>query len=153
MRKTFWIVAAALCVSCACSGGAKPPPFKPIVDTKLLMAAVIDPQADVIWNSVGTIITMAGEENIRPKTEEEWMAVRNAAVAVAESGNLLMMVPRAKDEEWMRIALTMVNSGEKAIKAAEAKNADQVFDVGGEIYEACTNCHSKYMEAITRANK
>ena len=81
------------------------------------------------------------------------MAVRNAAVAVAESGNLLMMAPRAKDDAWMRICQTMVDAGAKAIRAAEAKNADQVFDAGGEIYEVCTNCHSKYMLAITQANK
>ena len=151
MRKNAWTVAAALLVSSAC--GAEPPPFKPIVDTKLLMEAVMDPQADIIWASVGSTITPAGEENTRPKTEAEWMAVRNAAVAVAESGNLLMMVPRAKDDEWMRISQTMVDTAAKAIKAAEAKNVDQVFDVGGELYEVCTNCHSKYMEAITQVDK
>jgi hypothetical protein len=148
MRNRLWIVAAAVLASSACTGGAEPPPFKPIVDTKLLMEAVLDPQADVIWNSVGTIITASGEENIRPKTEEEWIAVRNAAVAVAESGNLLMMVPRAKDEEWMRISQAMVDTGAKAIKAAEAKDVDQVFDVGGEIYAVCTNCHAKYDPSI-----
>ena len=150
MRNTLWIVAAAVLVSSACSGGAEPPPFKAIVDTKLLMEAVMDPQADVIWNSVGTIITAAGEEHIQPKTEEEWAAVRNAAVAVAESGNLLMMVPRAKDEEWMRISQAMVDTGAKAIKAAEARNVEQVFDVGGEIYAVCTNCHAKYDPSIAQ---
>ncbi len=153
MRKTSWIVAAAVFVSSACSGGAQPPPFKPIVDTKALMASVIDPQADIIWAAVGTIITAAGEENIRPKTEEEWMAVRNAAVVVAESGNLLMMVPRAKDEEWMRISQAMIDTAAKAMRAAEAKNADQVFVVGGDLYAVCTNCHAKYDPAIAQANK
>lgn len=154
MRTTFWLLATALFVSSACGGGAaEPPPFKPIVDTRLLMEAVVDPSADVIWDSVGTIITAEGEEHIRPKTDEEWMAVRNAAVAVAESGNLLMMVPRAQDEEWMRISQAMVDTGAKAIEAAEAQNVDQVFDVGGEIYAVCTNCHSKYVDEITQANK
>jgi hypothetical protein len=153
MRNTLWIVAATLFVCSACTGGAEPPPFKPIVDTKLLMEAVVDPQADVIWDSVGTIITAAGEEHIRPKTEEEWMAVRNAAVAVTESGNLLMMVPRAKDDEWMRICQAMVETGAKAIQAAEAKDVDRVFDVGGEIYAVCVNCHSKYVDAIAQADK
>lgn len=153
MRKTSSIVAAALFVSSACSGGAQPTPFKPIVDTKLLMESVIDPNADIIWASVGTIITAEGEENIRPKTEEEWMAVRNAAVVVAESGNLLMMVPRAKDEEWMRISQAMIDTGAKAIQAADAKNADQIFEVGGDIYVVCANCHSKYVVATTQADK
>ena len=43
-----------------------------------------------------TIDTKDGTEEIRPRTDEEWTAVRNAAVTLAESGNLLMMVPRAQ---------------------------------------------------------
>jgi hypothetical protein len=144
-----WSIAAALTLS-ACGGGNEPPPFKPIADTALLMEAVIDPMADVIWGSVGTIVTAAGEEHIRPKTEEEWMAVRNAAVAVTEAGNLLMMVPRAKDAEWMRISQAMIDTGAAAIKAAEAKDPDGVFDAGADIYAVCTNCHAKYDPTIAR---
>jgi len=149
MNMLRWSIAAALTVS-ACGGGNEPPPFKPIADTALLMEAVIDPMADVIWGSVGTIITAAGEEHIRPKTEEEWMAVRNAAVAVTEAGNLLMMVPRAKDAEWMRISQAMIDTGAAAIKAAEAKDPDGVFDAGADIYAVCTNCHAKYDPSMTR---
>ena len=149
MNMLRWSIAAALTVS-ACGGGNEPPPFKPIADTALLMEAVIDPMADVIWGSVGTIVTAAGEEHIRPKTEEEWMAVRNAAVAVTEAGNLLMMVPRAKDAEWMRISQAMIDTGAAAIQAAEAKDPDGVFDAGADIYAVCTNCHAKYDPTISR---
>lgn len=152
MRKHLSIVFATVIVCAGCGGGSEPPPFKPIADTKLLMDAFVDPNADIIWASVGTIITAAGEENIRPKSEEEWMAVRNAAVAVTEAGNLLMIVPRAKDgDEWMRLSQAMVDTGAAAIKAAEAKNPDQVFDAGAEIYAVCSNCHAKYDPEITGA--
>jgi hypothetical protein len=150
MNKLRWYAALAVLAASACGGRNEPPPFKPVVDTALLMEAFIDPAADVIWGSVGTIITAAGEEHIRPKTEEEWMQVRNAAVAVTESGNLLMMAPRAKDAEWMRIAQAMIDTGAAAIKAAEAKDPDGVFDTGAEIYAVCTNCHAKYDPTITR---
>jgi hypothetical protein len=80
--------------------------------------------------------------------------VRNAAVTVAEAGNLLMLVPRAKNgDDWMQRAQEMVNTGEEAIRAAEAKNADRLFTVGGDIYESCSNCHRRYMDAIVNANK
>jgi len=132
----------------------QPPPFKPVADTKLLMQAVVDPSADIIWEAVKTIDSPAGTEEIRPKNQEEWAAVRNAAVAVAESGNLLMLVPRAKDGgEWMKRAQEMIDTGEKAIRAAEAKNAEQLFTVGGDIYDSCSNCHRQYMDAIVNANK
>ena len=38
-------------------------------------------------------------------------------------------------------------------KAAEAKNVDQLFTIGGDIYEACSHCHQEYMDAIKNANK
>ena len=137
-----------------CGGAPAPPPFKPVADTKLLMQAVIDPDADEIWDSVKTIVTAKGTEEIRPRTSEEWLAVRNRAVTLAESGNLLMMVPRAKDGgEWMERAKELVDTSERAIRAADAKNAEQLFTAGGDIYEACSNCHRKYMDAIVNANK
>lgn len=143
---------------CALAAGAcsstPPPPFKPVVDNKLLMQAVIDPSADEIWDSVRTIITKDGAQQIQPHTNAEWDAVRNHAVALAESGNLLMMVPRAKDGgEWMKRAQELIDTSERAIRAAEAKNAEQLFTVGGDIYESCSNCHRQYMEAIVNANK
>jgi hypothetical protein len=152
MRKYLPLV-AVFGLSAAC-GGPAPPPFKPVVDTKLLMQAVIDPNADFIWDAVKSIDTKDGSEEIRPKGDEAWTAVRNAAVTVAEAGNLLMLVPRAKDGgEWMKRAQEMIDTGEAAIRAAEAKNADRLFTVGGDIYEACSNCHRQYMDAIVNANK
>ena len=155
MTKSFVLLPLLVCAaSAAACGGPQPPPFKPVADTKLLMQSVIDPSADEIWDSVRTIITKEGTEEFRPRTNQEWDAVRNHAVALAESGNLLMMVPRAKDGgEWMARSRELVDQSERAIRAAEAKNADELFTVGGDIYQACSNCHQKYMEAIVNANK
>jgi hypothetical protein len=151
MRQIGWIVLAAVIAAAPACGGQQPPPFKPVADNQQLMEGVIEPAADVVWDSVGTIITSAGEENIRPKTDEEWEAVRNAALTLTESGNLLMMVPRAKDgDEWMRLCQAMIDTGMAAVRAAEAKNPDQMFDAGAEIYAVCTNCHSKYEPSIVR---
>jgi hypothetical protein len=142
---------AVLITSCR---GPEPPPFKPVADTKLLMQSMVDPNADLVWDAVKTIDTPQGTEEIRPRTDLQWAAVRNAAVSVAESGNLLMMVPRAKNSgEWMKLAQDMIDTGQEAIKAADAKNADRLFTVGGDIYDACSACHAKYMDAIVNANK
>ena len=151
MTRHLWIAATGLLLCAGCSGGAEAPPFKPVADNALLMESVIDPAADVIWGSVGTIITAEGEQHIRPQNDEEWMKVRNAALTVAESGNLLMMVPRAKDgDEWMRLSQAMIDTATAAMRAAEAKSTDGVFDTGAEIYAVCTNCHVKYDPAISR---
>jgi cytochrome c556 len=152
MMKLRWALAAAALAASACStGNNQPPPFKPIVDTGALMESFIEPSADVIWLSVGTIVTAAGEEHIQPKTEEEWTKVKNAAVAVSEAGNLLMMEPRARDaDEWMRLSKAMVDTGAEAIKAAEAKDPDAMFEAGAQIYAVCSNCHAKYDPSISR---
>ena len=72
-------------------------------------------------------------------------AVRNSALTLAESGNLLMMAPRAVDGgNWMKAAQALVDTGMLAVRAAEARNAEQLFDAGGTIYAACKNCHQKY---------
>ena len=153
MRPTLMIVllGASVCLAC---GGPEPPPFKPIADVKQLMLGVIDPSADVIWGATGTIISAAGTEERRPKNQDEWDAVRNAAIALTESGNLLMMAPRAKDGDvWMKRSQEMIDTGIAAWKAAEAKNVDQLFTVGGDVYEACSHCHQEYIDAIKNANK
>jgi cytochrome c553 len=153
MRVAVVVLLLAACAVMACSGPT-PPPFKPVVDTKRLMQAVVDPNADVIWEAVKTIDSAAGTEEIRPRTEADWTAVRNSAVTLAESGNLMMLVPRARDGgEWMKRAQEMIDTGERAMRAAEAKDAQQLFTVGGDIYEACSNCHRQYMDAIVNANR
>jgi hypothetical protein len=134
--------------------GPAPPPFRPVADVKTVCSGILDPAAMRVWNAVGWVDTAQGTEEIYPKTDEEWLAVRNAAATVAESGNLLMMAPRARDEaDWMRVSQALVDMGEEAMKAADAKDRDQVFKVGGDLYEVCSNCHAKYNSAISGAQQ
>lgn len=126
-------------------GGPPPPPYKPVADVKQLMQAVVDPSADVVWESVATIFTKDGVEDRRPRTNEEWANVRNHALMLTEAGNLLMMPPRAKDgADWMKMSQALSDSAVVAWRAAESKNVDELYRIGGIIDEACENCHKKY---------
>jgi hypothetical protein len=119
--------------------------FKPALDMKQLMAWVIEPNADVVWASVGTVVTAEGEEEHAPQTDAEWNAVRNAAAAVAESGNLLMVEQRARDHgAWMTSAHSLIDSATQAMQAAAAKDKEALFTAGGDVYLACSACHAKY---------
>ena len=140
--------AVALALACVCAAGCQsvptPPPYKPVADVKLLMQA-LDPQADIVWESVKTVITKDGTEEVSPKTAAEWTAVRNAAVLLAESGNLLMMPPRAQaGAEWMQAARALVDTSEAAMRAADARDRNRLFEIGGDINDACMNCHFHY---------
>ena len=153
MNRRLRLVALGAVLLAGCSSGPPPPPFKPVADVKQLMASVVEPSAEVYWDAVGTIYDEKGTTEIEPKTIEEWDAVRNAAYVVAESGNLLMMSSRAKDGgDWMTMSQAMIDVGQRAIRAAEARNKTAVFDVGAELYDTCTSCHAKYALEIQRPN-
>jgi cytochrome c556 len=137
---------AVVILAGACSSAPPPPPYKPVADVKQLMASVVEPAADEYWDAVGTVIDVEGVHEIAPETQEDWDMARNHAYVFTEAGNLLMMPPRAKDNgDWMKFAQALVDSGLKAIRAAEARDRNAVFDAGAEVYDACTQCHAKYV--------
>jgi predicted secreted protein len=154
VRTTYGLLSLAIVCAFGCGKASEPPPFKPVADVKQLMQGIIDPSADVLWERSGEIIAPEGTTSRAPKSEEQWAEVRAAAITLTESGNLLMMVPRAKDgDEWMKRSQELIDVGTAAWKAAEAKNVDQLFNVGADVYDTCSRCHQKYMEAIVNANK
>jgi hypothetical protein len=151
--KTSRALGVVICTAVAGCGGPAPPPFRPVADLKQLMTGVVEPAAETYWDAVGSIIDEQGVTEIAPATAEEWEAVTHSAYQVTESGNLMMMSPRARDGgDWMTFSRALVDVGQRAIRAAEARDKQAVFDVGGEIYDACTNCHAKYAVELQRPN-
>jgi hypothetical protein len=135
-------LACVVVYGCADSPG---PPFKPVASVKELMVSIVDPAADVVWDSVGTVISEEGVDEWYPKTDEEWAKVRNSAVVIMESGNLLMIGDRARDKlVWMELSQALVDAGAAAVKAADSRDPEAVFAVGETIYVACDRCHNLY---------
>ena len=121
------------------------PPYNTALNLKQVMEWVIDPAADVVWDSVAIIITDKGENHKAPKTDEDWEKVRNGAATIIESGNLLMAQTRARDDkQWMTLAKRMSDAAAIALKAAEKKDVAALFDSGATIYNACSACHATY---------
>lgn len=132
-----------------CGSGSQPAvpetQYRPVLDAQQLMNWVLDPSADVIWGSAGSVITEEGEQDLAPVDDEGWAGVRNAAAVVVESGNLLMMPGRTRGEDWNEFARGMMTMGERALAAAESRDADALFEVGGQLYNVCVACHQQYM--------
>ena len=143
-----------LLVGCAQGEESKPPiTFQPTGDIKHTMLLVLDPAADHIWASAGSIITAAGTRDLSPTTDEGWLAVEHSAVVVAESGNLLLMPGRTVDDpDWREIALALVDAGMYARQAAVDKDADALFDAGGRLYRVCLSCHSQFIQGEERSD-
>jgi plastocyanin len=144
--------------------------FRPTATVKDIMTSVIDPEADVLWNSVATIVSLSGTEERAPKTDEEWAAVRRSAVQLVEATNLLRIPGRAvarpgeKSENprielqpetiqkmiaedpstWRTLVDRLHDAAVPALKAIDAKNAKGLFDAGEHIEHACEACHQRY---------
>jgi len=126
-----------------------PPPFKPATTTLVLMESVIAHSAEVYWNSVQVIVDENGVTELKPQTDEEWEFVWAAALMIAESGNLLMMPPRAVDDgAWLQFSRSLIEAGTEAAAAAEAHDVDRVFAAGEQVYNACLGCHMRYVPQL-----
>ena len=150
MRIFAWLPPLVLVVSVSCSSPAPaPPPFQPTANMKDLMLNVLDPAADGIWESVGTIMDVSGTHERFPQTDDEWAVVRMHAIQLAESGNLLMLPSRsAGSEEWLAQSRALIDVSTRAIKIIDAKDKDALFTVGGDIYDVCTNCHRQFAQGV-----
>lgn len=122
------------------------PPFNLVASVQQLMQGVIDPASAFLWNAVHTEATEKGVQEFVPKTDEEWAALWNSALVIAESGNLLMMGRRARDRDgWMAVARALSDGGVLAMKAARAKSVNGILEAGEEIRAACQSCHRQYV--------
>ena len=138
-----------LVVACAALGCAPPPPVPYEQPTGIaeFMAWVVEPAADVVWDSAGQIITEAGVEDLAPVTDEGWDHVRNQGALIAELGNSLMMPHFAQDRPaWTEISRGLVHAGARVQKAAEAQDAEALFEQGALLYQVCVSCHQLYWQ-------
>lgn len=156
-RNRPWTVLGMLVGFLFISGCAQPEEqaqiaFHPSTNVQNLMLWVVDPAADVLWGSAGFILTVEGEEDLQPTTEEGWHAVRNNATTVAESGNLLMMPGYAVDDgDWMEYSRGLVDAGIRAREAADAKDAEALFEAGAKLYNVCAACHNRYIIEVAES--
>jgi hypothetical protein len=85
------------------------------------------------------------------KSEKDWTDLRENALALAEIANLLMAPERAYDkDQWMRDAELLWVVGDKAYKAAKAKDLPALEALNDELYEACQACHVNYRPGYKR---
>lgn len=112
-------------------------PFKLVATVKQVMTAITIPASDAIFDGGADA----------PKNDTEWESVQNGALALAESGNLLMLPGRTLDNEgWVKQSQAMIEAAMIALKAAREKNVDNLMDAGDKIYGTCEGCHDKYMD-------
>ena len=139
------LLSVCLISACDTEPEATPSPaYEIVADEHDFMAHILNPAAAVIWGSAGFIITAEGERNLAPTSDALWHEVINAAMLIAESGNLLMLPGRSRGSGWDAYAGGLIRTGKVAVDAAQRQDAAALFDAGGRIYQVCRACHNQY---------
>lgn len=143
---TYCVAGLMLLVAAGCGQSKAAEPYNAAHSVLELMEGPIQHSAEVYWGSVSTIVDANGITEHYPMNDEEWEAVWAAAISISESGNLLMMSPRAEAEGgWMKHSADLVTIGVEARKAAESKNPEKVLELGEQVYNVCVACHMEYI--------
>ena len=144
MRRSLAVALGVLVWLGAATAAQEPTGIKPIASVRQIMQTMIVPFSDAVFDAAAQ----------PPKTAKEWTALRGPVIALAESGNLLMIGARARDKaEWMTMARQQIEAAEVVIKAIDAKNAAALYKAGNALYETCDRCHGRYMRVPTRSAK
>ncbi len=154
----------------AASALAAQPTYTPTATIKDVMDAIVDPAGDLVWDATTTIVDTKGTKEKAPKTDDEWKSVRRGALMLVEGANLLQMPgrhmarPGEKSEvpgveleptemealvnkdraAWNKHAQDLHAAGMVVLQAIDAKDAQKLFEVGGELDTVCENCHRAY---------
>jgi len=91
-----------------------------------------------------------------------WQAVENAALALAESSNLLLLPGRlcsngvaapVADPDWTKFVQEVRDASMQAFKLAQAKDQDKLSELSETVSNSCSHCHRKWRDRRTPANR
>ena len=87
------------------------------------------------------VLSRMVEEAEAEETDEEWEEAESAALALAETTNVLLIPGRRVPEaNWDKAALDVREVALEAAAAAEKKDEDAWFAAGGKLDGACEGC-------------
>jgi len=149
------------------------PPPGPVAAASIqeIMKAVVEPASNGVWKPPASITDPKSKATAAQK-DADWLAVKHAAVVLSESANLLVVpgrktvaaggkiqdegqtgnLPSAEIQKliesdpaaFAKYAKALQDATLETMAAIDAKNADALTEKGGEIDEACEQCHLKY---------
>jgi hypothetical protein len=118
-----------------------PTPYQLVGNMSQLMIDIIYPTSDALFYV----------DRERIKNQHDWDVLRGQALMLAESGNLLMMDGRARDQKnWMTESKMLVDLGAKAFKAAQVKDLEAIRALNDPLNAACVTCHYQYRPGYHR---
>lgn len=133
-------------------------------DMNRLMRGVLYPAANVVFSAQaddpakvplppGVDPSMATDPRV--STFGGWQAIENAALALAESANLVMMdgrrcstgvVAPINDPTWASWVQRMRDASMKSFRAAQKKDQDEMIMLAEELSNTCSGCHRRFRD-------
>jgi len=136
-----------------------------------LMRGVLYPPANVVFSSqTDDPATSKRAPGVDPSLATDplvstfggWLAVENAALALADSANLLLIPGRGcangvpapiNSPDWARFVQDLRDAGVKAYKAALTKDQDKMIEASDTLSAACAGCHRKWRDKARPADR
>ena len=139
---------------------AQAPAREPVGNLAQVMRAILFPNSNILFDTqsrdpdappeeAGTGTVSATFSSIYTG----WPQVETAAIALAESAQLIAMegrlcqngkpVPLA-DDAFMQYTRDLVDVGRRAYAIAQTKNLEDMVEITNEVAGACENCHTVY---------
>jgi len=150
------------------SGAAAPAP-RVYANLAQLMRGILFPASNVIFaaqndnpDKVPPAKDPATATDLLASSYGKWQAVENSALAMSEAASLLTVPGRKcsngvpvpiRNADWPKFVQGLRDAGMTAYKAAQSKNTDNILTAADAITEACANCHNKYREKSTLADR
>jgi hypothetical protein len=119
-----------------------------LLSVKDVMRHIVNPAAETYWAHSGEVDDAKGANDRIPTSQADWNINIDTAAQIAEAGNLLMMDGRARDPNgpWMKYAMALNAAGIAGMAAATAHDHDKTNDAGSAMYDACFQCHGRYIQ-------
>src|SRR3982751_5153450 len=160
---THWaVIATLLCVAGCSRSVPHGPELATTATIKDLMDAMVDPNAEYLFDNIVEIVDEKGIIDKTPKTDDEWAEVRRRAVLLFEAPNLLVAPGRkvAKPGEkpkypevelgleqiqklidndrdaFVRRAKRLQDAAGLALKAIDARDKKELFAKLGDVDKA-----------------
>jgi len=135
-----------------------------------IMASIVMPAANVLWEAAYPESTPEGEVIKGPESEEAWQKVHEAAISLAASTNLLLIpdlpvvdpalvretpageltpkvigeLIKSQNAAWAAHAMAMHTVAIQALIAVDGRDLNTLYEITGGLDAPCTSCHQQF---------
>jgi cytochrome c556 len=137
-----------------------------------IMDTVVDPSADALWETAGTVAEHGRTNVRRPRTDQDWKTARRLALTLIDGAKQLQTPrPVGSNGHWVladaatpgirsaaqiqadiaanparfyKAAARLQKTSVDALAALDAKDIPRFLDAGARIDAACEACHAAY---------